>query len=137
MPCNVYKRGRGGGILGKTHPPRKKFLTHFLALEPVKFDLATPRRTYPDPGLRLSREGEGGRRFGTQKFVQQRWPDQIFPIVNFVFSHDGHCGKGPIMQRIQSSHMPLCHRHMVIATSQFSVDCTALQRSPDQLRMLP
>ena len=22
--------------------------------------------------------------------MYQKWPDQIFPIVNFVFSHDGH-----------------------------------------------
>ena len=37
--------------------------------------------------------GEGGRgRSGTQKFVYQKWPDQIFPIVNFVFSRDGHFG---------------------------------------------
>ena len=29
---------------------------------------------------------------GTQKFVYQKWPDKIFPILNFVFSHDGHFG---------------------------------------------
>ena len=26
--------------------------------------------------------------------MYQKWPDQIFPIVNFVFSHDGHFGLG-------------------------------------------
>ena len=31
--------------------------------------------------------GEGGRGFWTQNLVYQKWPDQIFPIVNFVFSH--------------------------------------------------
>ena len=40
------------------------------------------------------RGGEGGRGFRTQNLVYQKWPDQIFPIVNFVFSHDGHFGLG-------------------------------------------
>ena len=44
----------------------------------------------PCPGLLLSRGGEGGRGFWTQNLVYQKWPDQIFPIVNFVFSHYGH-----------------------------------------------
>ena len=35
---------------------------------------------------------EGGRGAETQKFVYQKWPDQIFPIVNLVVSHDGHFG---------------------------------------------
>ena len=26
--------------------------------------------------------------------MYQKWPDQIFPIINFVFSHDGHFGLG-------------------------------------------
>ena len=39
------------------------------------------------------RRGEGGG-FGTQKCVYQKWPNRIFPIVNFVFSHDGHFGLG-------------------------------------------
>ena len=33
-----------------------------------------------------------GRGSGTQKIVYQNWPNQISPIVNFVFSHDGHFG---------------------------------------------
>ena len=45
-------------------------------------------------GLLLSRGGEGGRGFWTQNLVYQKWPDQIFPIVNFVFSHYGHFGLG-------------------------------------------
>ena len=45
-------------------------------------------------GLLLSRGGEGGRGFWTQNLVYQKWPDQIFPIVNFVFSHYGHIGLG-------------------------------------------
>ena len=32
--------------------------------------------------------------FGTQKFVFQKWPDQIFPFVNLVFCRDGHFGLG-------------------------------------------
>ena len=32
--------------------------------------------------------------FWTQNLVYQKWPDQIFPIENFVFSHDGHFGLG-------------------------------------------
>ena len=31
---------------------------------------------------------------GTQKFVYQRWPNQICPTVNFIFSHDAHFGLG-------------------------------------------
>ena len=43
-----------------------------------------------------------------------------------------------IKQRIQSLHIPPCHRHMVIATILSSLYClAALQRKPDQLRMLP
>ena len=48
----------------------------------------------PRPGLLLSRGGEGARGFWTQNLVYQKWPDQIFPIVNFVFSHCGHFGLG-------------------------------------------
>ena len=39
-------------------------------------------------------QGGGGRGFWTQNLVYQKRPDQIFPIVNFVFSHDGHFGLG-------------------------------------------
>ena len=45
--------------------------------------------TPPDEG-----GGEGGRGFWTQNLVYQKWPDQIFPAVNFVFSHYGHFGLG-------------------------------------------
>ena len=33
---------------------------------------------------------EKGGGSGTQNFVDQKWPDNIFQIVNFVLSHDGH-----------------------------------------------
>ena len=36
----------------------------------------------------VTRWGGGGS--GTQKCVPQKWPDKIFPMVNFAFSHDGH-----------------------------------------------
>ena len=44
-------------------------------------------------GLLLSR-GVGGGGFWTQNLVYQKWPDQIFPVVNFVFSRNGHFGLG-------------------------------------------
>ena len=53
-----------------------------------------PLALHPRAGLLLSRGGEGGRGFWTQNLVYQKWPDQIFPIVNFVFSHYGHFGLG-------------------------------------------
>ena len=46
-----------------------------------------------EPGIQ-TRGGEGGRGFWTQNLVYQKWPDQIFPIANFVFSDDGHFGLG-------------------------------------------
>ena len=43
----------------------------------------------------LSREvlerGEGG---GERGLVYQKWPNKSLPIVNFVFSHYGHFGRG-------------------------------------------
>ena len=39
-------------------------------------------------------QGGGGGGVWTQNLVYQQWPDQIFPIVNFVFSHYGHFGLG-------------------------------------------
>ena len=39
-------------------------------------------------------QGEGGRGFWTQNLVYQKWPDQIFPIVNSGLSRDGHFGLG-------------------------------------------
>ena len=36
----------------------------------------------------------GGRGSGTQKFVSQKWPDKIFPMVNCLCSHEGHFGLG-------------------------------------------
>ena len=67
-----------------------------------QYSLMTICQLYPPPlqrhqggeaGLLLSRGG-GGRGFWTQNLVYQKWPDQIFPIVNFVFSHYGHFGLG-------------------------------------------
>ena len=39
----------------------------------------------------IRREGGGS---GTQKFVYQKWADEIFSIVNFFFAHHGHFGLG-------------------------------------------
>ena len=44
-----------------------------------------PPREYDQAEIRNG--GRGGRGSGTQEFVYQKWPNQIFPIVNFVFSH--------------------------------------------------
>ena len=44
-----------------------------------------PRATRP--WRHQKRGGEGGGS-GTQKFVYQKWADQIFPTVHFVVSHD-------------------------------------------------
>ena len=30
--------------------------------------------------------------FGIQKVVYQKWPNQIFPVVNFIFFRDGRLG---------------------------------------------
>ena len=38
------------------------------------------------------RGGESNSTTAPQKYVHQKWPDQIFPTVNFVFSHDGPFG---------------------------------------------
>ena len=55
-------------------------------------------QTKPAPwvgyGREVLQEGGGGQRSGTQKVVHQKWPDQSFLIVNFMFSHDGHFGRG-------------------------------------------
>ena len=42
------------------------------------------------------RRGGGGAGSGSQKFVYQKWPDNVFPVVNCVFSHDffTHFGRG-------------------------------------------
>ena len=44
--------------------------------------------------LEMGRRVGGGGGLGPQNFVDRKWPDQSFPLVNFVFSHDGHFGLG-------------------------------------------
>ena len=46
--------------------------------------------TPPPPGS--IRRGGGGS--GSQWFVYQKWPNKIFPFVNFVFPHDGNLWSG-------------------------------------------
>ena len=70
---------------------------------PLKLPLAVSETV---AGHRLGvLEGGGGRGrgLGTQKFVYQKWPDQIFPIRNFVCSHDGHFG---LRGRLQINRVP-------------------------------
>ena len=81
------RNGRQCPTYGPPHPQR---------------DADAARRCGRDAGqgpaeLLLSRrggEGGGGSGFWTQNLVYQKWPDQIFPVVNFVFSRDGHFGLG-------------------------------------------
>ena len=42
----------------------------------------------------MRREGDGGGSLGSKSFLCQKWLNQIFPMVNFAFSHDGHFGLG-------------------------------------------
>ena len=51
--------------------------------------VARPREVLEGGG-----RGRGGGGPGAQKFVCQKWPDQIFPMVNFICPHDGHFGLG-------------------------------------------
>ena len=52
-------------------------------------------RIHPIPREVIERgEQGGGPGSETQKFVYTKWPDKIFPMVNFVFSHDDHFGLG-------------------------------------------
>ena len=78
-------RSQGVNLLAPPPPPR---------LTTRQEGLWTLTTHPPAPGLLLSRGGEGGRGFWTQNLVYQKWPDQIFPIVNFVFPHYGHFGLG-------------------------------------------
>ena len=57
---------------------------------------------------------EGGVRggSGTQKFVYQKWPDKIFPMVHFVFSHDDHFGlEGGGVQGVVAPPPPMVYGH--------------------------
>ena len=73
--------------------------------------------------------------------MEQKWPNQIFPAVNFVFSHDGHFGLGQgggglggghEATDTELSHIPPCHRHMVIATMLPGHCFAVLHRSAHQ-----
>ena len=48
---------------------------------------------FGEPG-KYQKGAKGGGGSGTQKFMYQKWPCQIFPLVNFVFSHNGCLGLG-------------------------------------------
>ena len=64
---------------------------------------APQRSTNPDTpagkDVLEERRGGGGGGSETQKCVYQKWPDQIFPMINFVLSRDGHFGLGGGVQR--------------------------------------
>ena len=44
----------------------------------------------PHSAPECGEQGGGGMGSGSQNFVYPKWPDQIFPFANFLFSHDGH-----------------------------------------------
>ena len=71
----------GGGGCGKWA------LWSANSAQPPQWTLKQPSR-YPITGE--MKGGMGGS--GTQECVYQNWPDQIFPMVNFVFSRDGPFG---------------------------------------------
>ena len=81
MPAAVVKHGTVTPKFrqGKISP---LFLT-------AKFSPRNSPLTKFSPPLYRYRGGGGD---GTQNFVYQKWPNKIFPLVNFVFSHDGHFG---------------------------------------------
>ena len=58
----------------------------------ARVDEGAQRAPHPNGLSVVQGGGEGGRGFWTQNLVYQKWPNQIFPIVNFVFSHYGHFG---------------------------------------------
>ena len=61
------------------------------------------------------RRGGGGD--GTQNFVYKKWPDKMFPIVNFVFSHDGHFGPGGVRGGDPPPPMVYGHSNTSLAVS--------------------
>ena len=68
------------------------------------------------PGRLLSGVGGG---VGSQQFVYQKWPNQIFPTAKFVFPHDGPFGLGggglgkppPKLQIFEGRPGHASHRH--------------------------
>ena len=68
--------------------PAYNLTRFFVVLPEVSEDLSEEG----GEGIR-SGGGEGGGS-GTPKIEHQKWPNQSFPMVNFVFSHDGHFGRG-------------------------------------------
>ena len=68
-------------FLSWTPPPGGKYCRHYLRAGTEH----QPRAGGGGGGRELLEGGEG-----TQKFVYQKRPNKTFPIVNFVFSHNGH-----------------------------------------------
>ena len=79
LPSGVPRRGAFG-----LHDLRGPSVSHHSGPPLVWHCKATTREVLD----------EGGGGSGTQKFVYQKWPNQIFPIVNFGFSYNGHFGLG-------------------------------------------
>ena len=58
------------------------------------------------PTTREVLEGGRGGGSGTRKFVYQKWPDQIFSIVKFLFSRDSHFGLAGGGRGVQRGGVP-------------------------------
>ena len=58
---------------------------------PQAFAKPTNPHTHTPKEVLEAEEGGGS---GIQKVVYQKWPNHILPVVNFVFSHNGHFGWG-------------------------------------------
>ena len=56
----------------------------------LNFWIQSKQKKFSGLCLKRGRGAVGGS--GIQTFVYQNWPDQIFCVVNFVFSHNGHFG---------------------------------------------
>ena len=88
---HLQRRGDGRG------GPQVQRTIAFMTMKPRDLNRGRPAVAGvpcppPPPDREVLEGGEGGS--GSQKFVYQKWPDQIFPTVNFGFSHDGPFGLG-------------------------------------------
>ena len=82
----------GGGLAVEGHPPA--FVVLHLPSHTVCRACEGEGWVITRAGGVRNGPGEGGGGSGTQKFVHQKWPNQIFPMVNFRFSRDGPFGLG-------------------------------------------
>ena len=83
LECVLWRRASGPGLKSLSPTTLHTFPSPNTCL-PTKHTV----RSRPEL------EGGVGGGSGTQKSVYQKWPEQIFPIVNFAFSRHDHFGLG-------------------------------------------